>query len=385
MDQVNEKTIKVTSYEVAGKLPDPFTFDDGTRVKTREDWQKRRKEIFKTAVNLQYGNPPPEPEFLEVESLHYGSRLGAFRIKTGTKEKPIVFVMRLFFPTEKMEKYPVIIDGDMCFPYPFDSAYREPMKNSGVLYAVFDRTELAHDEPYKIPCGKREGQIYDTYPGNYGTLAAWAWGYSRCLDALIKLDVVDTSCVAFTGHSRGGKTAMLAGVLDERATIVNPSETNAGSCSCYRIKMTAITEDGEEKRSETGADLVKAFPHWIGDNLAKYMDDPATLPFDAHYLKALVAPRVLLVGEAASDIWTNPIGTWQTTLAATEVFDFLGVKENLVWYFRKGYHFHKPQDIECLIEVIKRQKENKPLGPGYFVTPFEPVPPIFDWKKPEVK
>ena len=45
------------------------------------------------------------------------------------------------------------------------------------------------------------------------------------------------SCVTFTGHSRGGKTAALAGVLDERAAIVNPNETCAGSCA---LEITEI-------------------------------------------------------------------------------------------------------------------------------------------------
>ena len=36
---------------------------------------------------------------------------------------------------------------------------------------------------------------------------------------------------------------------------------------------------------------------------------------------------MLLDGEAASDIWGNPIGSWHTTMAAKEVFKFLGVKD----------------------------------------------------------
>ena len=60
MDRVEFK-----SYELLGKLPNPFLFDDGSQVKTAEDWQKRRKEIYKTAVELQYGEIPPEPEFIK--------------------------------------------------------------------------------------------------------------------------------------------------------------------------------------------------------------------------------------------------------------------------------------------------------------------------------
>ena len=33
--------------------------------------------------------------------------------------------------------------------------------------------------------GRRKGQLYDAYPDyTFGAIGAWAWGYSRCVDAL---------------------------------------------------------------------------------------------------------------------------------------------------------------------------------------------------------
>ncbi|MBQ8511570.1 MAG: hypothetical protein IJ497_03060, partial [Clostridia bacterium] len=61
--------MKITSYEVLGKLPDLFTLDDGRPVRTFDDWRERRGELYKTAVELQYGQIPPEPEFLQVDPL----------------------------------------------------------------------------------------------------------------------------------------------------------------------------------------------------------------------------------------------------------------------------------------------------------------------------
>jgi hypothetical protein len=82
---------------------------------------------------------------------------------------------------------------------------------------------------------------------------------------------VDLSTIAFTGHSRGGKTALLAGVLDERATIVNPNEACAGGCSNYRLVINAITEDGEEKPSEPISNIFHHFPAWMGKDLKEYI------------------------------------------------------------------------------------------------------------------
>ncbi len=68
-----KKLIDITENKVLGKLPDPFVFDDGTRVKTADDWERRRKEIYKTAVELQYGTIPPEPEFSKTNTSIFGS------------------------------------------------------------------------------------------------------------------------------------------------------------------------------------------------------------------------------------------------------------------------------------------------------------------------
>ncbi|MBR6921396.1 MAG: hypothetical protein IKH51_04310, partial [Clostridia bacterium] len=69
MEKVNENTLKITDYKLLGKLPDPFVFDNGKRLKTPDQWEMRRAEIYKTAVELQYGTQPPKPEYFDVEAL----------------------------------------------------------------------------------------------------------------------------------------------------------------------------------------------------------------------------------------------------------------------------------------------------------------------------
>ena len=55
-DTVNEDMLKITEYKLLGKLPDPFLKDNGERISSPEEWEERRKEIYKTAVELQYGS-----------------------------------------------------------------------------------------------------------------------------------------------------------------------------------------------------------------------------------------------------------------------------------------------------------------------------------------
>ena len=57
-------------------------------------------------------------------------------------------------------------------------------------------------------------------------------------------------------------------------------------------------------------------------------------------------------GPDAGDIWANPVGSWQTTMAAKEVYRFLDAEENLFWYFRPGTHYHDLNDIQMLVNII---------------------------------
>lgn len=377
----DENLIKITKYDVLGKLPNPFLMPNGDIADTSEKWQQQRKELLKTAVELQYGQILPNPEFFKLELLYGGGwgRFNTYKITAGTNQKQATFTMKVFMP-EKPGKYPAVIDGDMCFGYPFDKEFISTFTNNNIFYVLFERVELAHDVRNE---GRRQGALYEVYPDyDFGALMAWAWGYSRCVDALQQIGRADMDYITFAGHSRGAKAAMLAGAIDERAKIVNPNETCASGCGCYRIHMSAITEDAEEKCSETLDNIYNYFPFWFNEKLGEFCNCEEKLPFDSHYLKALVAPRTLLVGEAASDIWANPVGSWQTSMAATEVYKMLGCEENLLWYYRKGYHYHKIEDIKMLVNVIKHKHDGEELSKNFFKTPFKKPDLIFDWRAP---
>lgn len=391
---VHPDMLTLTKYEVYGKLPDLFTFEDGTRMTSPEEWESRRAEIYKQAVELQYGTMPPAPEVFEIEELYIGGKghLNTYRITAGTKQRTVSFIAKLFLPDWNAPKLsdlpPVIVDGDLSFGYAFDKEFLDAALCQGVAWMLFDRTELAPDIQFR---GRGIGALHEVYPDyTFGALGAWAWGYSRCVDALEKLGLTSPDCVAFSGHSRGGKTAALAGVLDTRAAIVNPNETCAGACSCYRLYLEGHYLGNDDpnralmlKRSERLCDLWANFDFWMGPDLGAYANRPQDLPFDAHSLKAMVAPRTLFISEAAGDLWGCPIGSWQTTMAAAEVYKYLGVPENLYWYFRPGIHAHTPLDVQMLVNIIKQKTVGAPADPKFFKTSFHEPELIFDWRAPK--
>lgn len=53
-NQVNYDESKVPSY----KLPDPLIFKNGTPVKAKKDWEKRRAEIMNIFQDEVYGRSP---------------------------------------------------------------------------------------------------------------------------------------------------------------------------------------------------------------------------------------------------------------------------------------------------------------------------------------
>ena len=398
------KPIKITEYNLKGKLPDPFLLENGERVKDTADWEVRRAEIYKSAIDLQYGGAVPEPEVFSVEPIYAGGvrRLNVYRITAGTKEKTVSFTMTVFkAATDK--PLPTVVTGDLCFQYAFDTEYLNAFLDHGINFAMFNRTELypdvAHYNEDNAPKDSRERELLrgiadsidqgsvscpltEVYPNmSFGSVSAWAWGYSRCVDALEVLGFADMDCIAFTGHSRGGKVAILAGALDTRAAIVNPNATCAGGCSCYRLNIKAIREDGvTQDKSEPLSNIFHHFPTWLGAGMKDYIGREDELPFDSHFLKAMVAPRVLFVSEAASDIMANPVGSWQTTMGALEVYKFLGVEQNLIWHYRSGGHAQTVEDVTMLVNVIRHFKYGDALSDKHFKAPFEAPELAFDWR-----
>ena len=381
--------MKVSKYEVLAPLPNPFVFKDGHRVKTREDWEARRAEMFDDVVTLQYGHQPPAPEFVDMQVLYlnaWGKRKNmVYRVTSGRRDHPVSFTMYVHLPDNyKGGKTPVMVNGDLCFASSFEGDFIRKYTSHGIAVVLFNRTELACDNARQKPRDEgREGPLFDCYPAyDFGALSAWAWGYSRCLDALEQLGILDERCVAFTGCSRGAKTAMLAGVLDQRATIVNPVETNAGSCACYRIHSAGITYEGTEMRSETLADIWQNYPFWFGPDLGAYKDDETALPFDCHFLKAMIAPRTLLVSEAENDMWGNSPGSYQTSLAAKEVWKLFDCPEKMLWYWRQGDHGHNGEDHDMLVNLMRHEIEGVPLHDNFYRVLFDRPEPIFDWSCP---
>jgi hypothetical protein len=146
-----------------------------------------------------------------------------------------------------------------------------------------------------------------------GAIAAWAWGFSRVLDGLLPLGLIDATRIAVLGHSRHGKAALWAGACDPRLGIVIANNSGTGGAKIFR-----------RASGETIGDLFARFPHWFAAPLRGYAGRECDLPFDQHLLIGLCAPRAVYVASASDDAWADPAGEFAGACAAAPIYALYG-------------------------------------------------------------
>ena len=335
-------------------LPDVLTMRDGTRVTSPQGWRDRRAELVALFQHYEYGHLPPAGETSGVLLLQHSVRtLGVphrqyMLTNTGPAGQKTSFVLDLLLPATfnsastrsatqpAPQKVPIILRGDWSWHKTPDDITKTILAR-GYALAEFNRVELAPDN-----AARGAGRLQQAYPeGDFGAVAAWAWGYHRCVDFLLTLPEIDAAKIAVTGHSRGGKTALLAGALDERVALTNANGSGCGGTAPFRT---------DAPKSERLADILEKFPFWFSTNLPPFIGKESRLPFDQHALKALCAPRAVLDTEGLEDHWANPTGARVTHDAAKPVFELHGAADKLAIHYRPGPHRHDPEDWAALLD-----------------------------------
>lgn len=249
-------------------------------------------------------------------------------------------------------------------PYPF--AYETPLEeiiDNGYAVAGFCYNDVTKDTNDGFTSG-----IASMYPrrGNgtdWGKIGMWAFAASRLLDYVLTLPGIDPARVYVIGHSRLGKTALWCAAQDERFA---GAVSNDSGCS-----GAAITRG---KAGERVADITAdfRFPYWFCPNYLAYRDNERAMPFDQHYLLALIAPRPLAVGSATRDEWADPESEFMSSILASEAWTAQG-KTGLVadtsrlpepgaelpdgmigYHLRNGTHFLGREDWTAYIRFFNR-------------------------------
>ncbi|MGQ9621719.1 MAG: alpha/beta hydrolase family protein [Bacteroidales bacterium] len=319
---VNYYEEKVSSYI----LPDPLVTLTGMNIRNKSEWVKyRRPEILELFTTYVYGRVPRTPYSIDFKMTNEDANaigglatLKQVDIAISASGKSLVIHLSLFVPNFTKKPAPVFllicnrplenIDPTRKIKSEFWPVEEAIARGYGM--AAFYNADI---DPDKFD-GFKDGihGLLDVEPrkdDSWGTIAAWAWGASRCLDYLVTDKRVDKTRIAVVGHSRGGKTALWAGATDKRFAMVIPNESGCGGSALARRRY-----------GETVTRINASFPHWFCLNYRKFNDNENEMPFDMHMLMALIAPRALYVAAASDDLWGDPKGSYLSLYHSLPVY-----------------------------------------------------------------
>lgn len=335
------------------ELPDALAMFDGTPVTSRRQWyEERRPELLRLFQHYVYGYMPDPPGITATVTKTVGdlfdgkATLKEVEIRFNNieaKDGPVIH-LALFVPNERKGPAPVFLALNKCGNHcvtsheevtVFADAWRhesakemgaargaradfwcvEFLIDRGWAFATFHESDIDPDR-HNFTDGVHPH--YAGFPGpaatRWGTLAAWAWGLHRAVDYLVTDGEIDRHAICVTGHSRRGKTALLAAAFDERISLAVPHQSGTGG--------TALCRGNDQ---ETVERINQAFPHWFNDLFCRFGRRETKLPVDQHLLMALVAPRPLLDTAGLQDKWANYESARRAMEAADRVYKFLGV------------------------------------------------------------
>jgi dienelactone hydrolase len=391
--------------------PDPLMLRDGTAVKTADDWKTRRvPELRALFQHYMYGRVPAarpiSSKIIRTDAAALGGKATLKEVHVDLGGDAPVHLM-IVTPNRRTAPAPCFLGLNFSGNYALladpliemprgwvseryagapenrageagrgkqiDAWAIEQSIDRGYAVATFfngdvisDKADIAAKQLQRfLP----EGVAADA-PDAPATIMVWAWAFSRMVDHLVTDQDIDPRRIAVVGHSRNGKTALLAAAFDERIALAIPSQAGCGGTAPSRVapEWAAPQANGRPK-AETIAIINKNFPHWFCGNFKAFNDDPSKLPFDQHALIALCAPRPVLISCAAEDLWSYPPGQFAMLKAADPVYrlvagDGIGASEmpetgrlldsRLGYFIRPGKHSMTREDWKVWLDYADK-------------------------------
>lgn len=331
-------------------LPDPLIVNDNGRTKkinNKKQWEEQREWMKQQLQYYVTGTVPPKPDNLKVKVLNekYDGEVKIITVELSFgPQNEAKITAELMIPPGK-GVFPVFLTQWTHHEWAYLAVRRGYI---GCIYSgsdIFDDTE----DYSRIWAGE-----YD-----FTRLMRRAYGASRVIDYLYTLPYVDKDKIGITGHSRNGKTSLMAAAFDERITACIPSSGGTGSEVPWRY--SAFKYDVEDI-----ALLSTAQPAWLHPRLRFFVGRENKLPVDQNFFTSLIAPRGLMLTTALNENASNIWGIEQLFKKSKEVYQFLKHEDNIAIHSREGLHGLNAKDIEVYIDffdyIFKRKKiipENK--------------------------
>jgi hypothetical protein len=375
---------------------------NGSKVTSPDQWiRERRPELQALFAHYMYGKIPAAPKDFKArvigqyaDFLDGKATLKLITLEIGAAPAPRIDLI-LIVPTQRLTPTPVFLTMNFCGNQALIADPRVPLAQTwmgngcpgcvnqrateaargaqsidwpieeivkrGYALASFYSGDVDSDRgdvSQGLYAWLAQGDPSKNEPAHRGTIAAWAWGFQRCVDYLVSDPDIDAARIAALGHSRNGKTALLAAAFDERIAMAFPHQAGCGGSAPSRGKT------GESVKA-----INDRFPHWFNAEFKKFNDTVEQLPFDQNALVALCAPRPVLFSAAVGDQWANPAGQLQVLQAADPVYRFLGyeglmatqmpppgelINSRLGYYIREGKHSTTAADWKVFMDFADK-------------------------------
>lgn len=308
-------------------LPDPLKMNDGAPV-TKENWPERQKEILDILQEHMFGYFPEKTaklagcEVLHHEEIYGGSvDFTLYKVNYTFPTGEASLEIPVFLPIG-VENPPCVVSlggGRRAFenrnnPGPFSYYPPEYVFKHGVAVVFSPVMDATTDDgdfttgigPFVYPNGRK-----DT---DGGKLVLWGVATSMVADFVLSLGKIDAKNLGVAGCSRLGKGALAAGLYDERFQFINSVCSGCGGTAILRGKV-----------GETVGSIMNYAPFWFSENFRKFSDCEETMPFDAHFIIAALAPRKVLLTGAIEDFWCDPYMEMVAAIAAGKTYEMLGL------------------------------------------------------------
>jgi len=382
-------------------LPDILKLNNGKKITDAQTWtDKRRPELIKLFEEIEYGKMPSRPAGMHFVVFDKGT--SAFNGKATRKQVTVYFTndtnnykmdLLIYLPANAVKPVPLLLtisfsancqvtddpgvkigdgwsrDGKKSRadqPSRFGKMDIDQFLSQGIGFATVYYGDIEPDFKNGIKYGIRSQYLK---PGQatpaddeWGAISAWAWGLSRAMDYFETDKQVDAKRIALQGTSRLGKTVLWAGAHDTRFKMVIASCSGEGGAAISRRNY------GENIKHITDT---SRYYYQFAPNYHSYANKVNSLPFDAHMLVALMAPRPLLLQTGDTDYWSDPKGEFLAATAAEPVYQLFGEKgpgtsvmpeggdnsllnNKLGYYMHKGGHGTIPSDWPLFIAYMKK-------------------------------
>ena len=327
-----------------------------------------KADLLEVLFREVYGAPLPPP--IRVSATVEAHRDGHFAGKGNYKklslccEAPFgtfTFPVYSVIPTSE-GKHPAFVHINFRDAIPDSYQPTEELLDAGFATLTFCYKDVTQDNGdftsglagLLYPDGKRG-------PADAGKIQMWAWAARAVMDYALTLPELDGERISVAGHSRLGKTALLAGALDERFYCAFSNDSGCGGASIAR-----------DNTGETIEVITRVFPFWFCENYAGWAGKEWEMPFDQHFLISANLPHRVYVSSAEGDAWACQRNEYLSSALAAEVYRAAGKDAHLPprgfpevngcyhegwvgYHYRSGTHFFSRTDWQYYVAYLKTQ------------------------------